>query len=215
MTQLTNRRSVMTLYSDPNDVLSHRVRVVLAEKGINYEIVNVNISEGEIPAELAEYNPYNTCPTLVDRDLALYDANIIIEYLDERFPHPPLMPVDPVGRAMLKMLMVRIKNDWDPLVEKLIGKNDKQNIKQRKELRDRLISTSPIFSQKQFFMSDEFTLIDCALAATLWRLDELYIDLPESAQPLLDYSERLFQRDAFKESISENNSAMSDFSDDI
>ncbi|MBF0264588.1 MAG: glutathione S-transferase N-terminal domain-containing protein [Gammaproteobacteria bacterium] len=200
MTQLSNRRTVMTLYSNPADVLSHRVRMVLAEKNINHEIINIT---DEIPPELIEYNPYNTYPTLVDRDLSLYDAQVISEYLDERFPHPPLMPVDPVGRATLKMIMIRIRNDWDPLVEKLIGKNDKQNVKQRKELRDTLISVAPIFTQKPYFMSDEFTLIDCALAPTLWRLGELSIELPQSAQPLIDYSERLFQRESFKESLSD------------
>jgi len=119
MTQLTNRRSIMTLFSDENDLLSHRVRMVLAEKSINHEVVNID--PDNLPGELIELNPYNSAPTLVDRDLVLYDAQLIMEYLDERFPHPPLMPVDPVNRAKLKMLLIRIKNDWDPLVEKLIG----------------------------------------------------------------------------------------------
>ncbi|MFK5986632.1 MAG: glutathione S-transferase N-terminal domain-containing protein [Pseudomonadota bacterium] len=201
MAQLSNRRSVMTLYSDPNDLLSHRIRMVLSEKGINHEIIDVDPEN--LPEELGQLNPYNCAPTLVDRDLVLYDAHVIIEYLDERFPHPPLLPVDPVGRANLKMILARIKRDWDPLVEKLIGKTEKQNTKQRKELRDSLISIAPIFSQKPYFMSEEFTLIDCVLAPTLWRLGELFVEIPESAQPLIDYAERLFNRESFKESLSE------------
>lgn len=198
--QISNRRSVMTLYSSPNDLSCHRVRMVLAEKGISYEIVTVEDIENP-PEDLIEYNPYNTVPTLVDRESVLFDTATIIEYLDERFPHPPLMPVDPVGRANLKMLMVRIRNDWDPLLEKLIGKTDKQNQKIRKDLKDRLVSTAPIFSQKEFFMSEEFTLIDCYLTPVLWRLREVHIELPESAQPLTDYAQRMFAREAFIDTI--------------
>lgn len=202
MSQLANRRSVMTLYSDPADMHCHRIRVVLAEKGINHEVVNVD--PDNLPEELSQLNPYNCAPTLVDRDLVLYDAHVIIEYLDERFPHPPLLPVDPVGRANLKMIMARIRKDWDPLVEKLQGKTEKQNSKQRKELRDSLISIAPLFMQKPYFMSDELTLIDCVLAPTLWRLSSMYIDIPESGSALIDYAQRLFQRDTFKESLSES-----------
>ena len=201
MTQLTNRRSIMTLFSDGNDLLSHRVRMVLAEKGINHEIVNVDADN--LPEDLIELNPYNTAPTLVDRDLVLYDAQLIMEYLDERFPHPPLMPVDPVNRAKLKMLLIRIKKDWDPLVEKLIGKTEKQSVKQRKELRESLATLAPVFEQKSYFMSDEFTLVDCALAPILWRLNEMCIELPESAIAVTQYAQRLFERESFKESLSD------------
>jgi len=201
MTQLTNRRSIMTLFSDGNDILSHRVRMVLAEKGINHEIVNVD--PDNLPEDLIDLNPYNSAPTLVDRDLVLYDAQLIMEYLDERFPHPPLMPVDPVNRAKLKMLLIRIKKDWDPLVEKLIGKTDKQGVKQRKELRESLITISPVFEQKPFFMSDEFTLVDCAIAPILWRLNEMCIELPDSAIAVQQYAQRIFERESFQQSLSE------------
>ncbi len=201
MTQLTNRRSVMTLFSDGNDLLSHRVRMVLAEKSINHEVVNVD--PDNLPEDLIELNPYNTAPTLVDRDLVLFDAQLIMEYLDERFPHPPLMPVDPVNRAKLKMLLIRIKNDWDPLVEKLIGKTDKQSVKQRKELRETLTAIAPVFEQKPYFMSDEFTLVDCAIAPVLWRLNEMCIELPDSAIAVTQYARRIFDRESFKESLSE------------
>ncbi len=211
MTQLNNRRSVMTLYSDPSDLLSHRIRMVLSEKNINHEITDVD--PDNLPEELSQLNPYNCAPTLVDRELVLYDAHVIIEYLDERFPHPPLLPVDPVGRANLKMIMARIRRDWDPLVEKLIGKSEKQNTKLRKELRDSLISIAPIFSQKPYFMSEDFTLIDCVLAPTLWRLGELHVEIPETAQPLIDYAERLFSRESFKESLTELEEDMLPFND--
>ena len=201
MTQLTNRRSIMTLFSDGNNLLSHRVRMVLAEKSINHEIVEVD-SEN-LPAELTEINPYNTTPTLVDRDLVLFDAQLIMEYLDERFPHPPLLPVDPVNRARLKMLLIRIKQDWDPLIEKLIGKTEKQSVKQRKELRETLTALTPIFEQKPFFMSDEFTLVDCAIAPVLWRLNEMCIELPDSAIAVTQYAQRLFDRESFREGLSE------------
>ena len=191
----------MTLFSDENDLLSHRVRMVLAEKGINHEIVNID--PDNLPEDLIDLNPYNSAPTLVDRDLVLYDAQLIMEYLDERFPHPPLMPVDPVNRAKLKMLLIRIKNDWDPLVEKLIGKTEKQGVKQRKELRESLTTIAPVFEQKPFFMSEEFTLVDCALAPLLWRLNEMCIELPESAIAVTQYAQRLFQRESFQESLSD------------
>jgi len=191
----------MTLFSDGNDLLSHRVRMVLAEKGINHEIVNVDADN--LPEDLIDLNPYNTAPTLVDRDLVLYDAQLIMEYLDERFPHPPLMPVDPVNRAKLKMLLIRIKKDWDPLVEKLIGKTEKQGVKQRKELRESLTTIAPVFEQRPYFMSDEFTLVDCALAPILWRLNEMCIELPESAIAVTQYAQRLFERESFQESLSD------------
>lgn len=201
MTQLTNRRSIMTLFSDGNDILSHRVRMVLAEKGINHEVINVDPEN--LPEDLIDLNPYNSAPTLVDRDLVLYDAQLIMEYLDERFPHPPLMPVDPVNRAKLKMLLIRIKKDWDPLVEKLIGKTDKQGVKQRKELRESLNTIAPVFEQKPFFMSDEFTLVDCAIAPILWRLNEMCIELPESAIAVQQYAQRIFERESFQQSLSD------------
>ncbi len=191
----------MTLFSDENDLLSHRVRMVLAEKGINHEIVNID--PDNLPNDLMELNPYNSAPTLVDRDLVLYDAQLIMEYLDERFPHPPLMPVDPVNRAKLKMLLIRIRNDWDPLVEKLIGKSEKQGVKQRKELRESLTTIAPVFEQKPYFMSEDFTLVDCALAPLLWRLNEMCIELPESATAVSQYAQRLFERESFQESLSE------------
>jgi len=196
----------MTLFSDGNDLLSHRVRMVLAEKGINHEIVNIDPED--VLDELIEFNPYNSAPTLVDRDLVLYDSQLIMEYLDERFPHPPLMPVDPVNRAKLKMLLIRIKRDWDPLVAKLIGKTDKQGVKQRKQLRESLTTIAPVFERTPFFMSEEFTLVDCALAPLLWRLNEMCVELPDSAAAVTEYAQRIFSRESFQESLSDTEEDM-------
>ncbi len=200
MVQLTSRRSAMTLFSD-HHIFSHRVRMVLAEKGINYDMVTVD--DENISEDLIELNPYNKVPTLVDRDLVLYDAQVIMEYLDERFPHPPLMPVDPVNRARLKMIAYRVHFDWDTSVEKLQGKSEKQGTRQRKELRESLISVANFFKDKPYFFSDELTLVDCMLAPLLWRLPEMHIELPATAKDLNDYMQRLFSRESFKKSLTE------------
>jgi RNA polymerase-associated protein len=201
MAVIANRKSVMTLFSDKNDVYSHRVRIVLSEKGINYEIVYVDPANP--PEDLMELNPYGQVPTLVDRDLVLYDSQVIMEYLDERFPHPPLMPVDPVSRGRTRMTLRRIQKDWDPLVE-LIEKGDEAQANQaRKELQESLTVIAPIFEQKPYFMSDELSLMDCAVAPILWRLSKYGIKMPVSAKAVLDYGERLFQLDSFKASLSD------------
>ena len=198
---VANRRSVMTLFSGDNDVYSHRVRIVLAEKGINFELVDV--TPNEVPEDLIELNPYNSVPTLVDRDLVLYDAQVIMEYLDERFPHPPLMPVDPVSRANNRLILFRLEKDLYSLFDTVHNGSDKAVTKARKELRDQLTALSPIFEQKPYFMSDDFSLVDCALAPLLWRLPALSISLPKQAAPLLEYADRIFARDAFADSLSE------------
>jgi RNA polymerase-associated protein len=190
----------MTLFSG-DDVFSHRVRMVLAEKGINYEIVLVD--ESKPHEDLLALNPYHNVPTLVDRDLILYDSQVIMEYLDERFPHPPLMPVDPVNRAKLKMIAYRIRNDWDVLIEKLKGKTEKQGVKQRKELRESLAEVSDFFIETPYFFHNELTLLDCMLIPLLWRLPQLNIELPSTAQPMIDYMERLFKRESFQMSLTE------------
>src|SRR5699024_998947 len=140
---VVTKRSAMTLFSDPLDHYSHQVRIVLAEKGVTAEVVNV--VDGELPAELPEYNPYNEVPTLADRDLALFQAEIIVEYLDERFPHPPLLPVYPVTRAQCRQLIYRIKRDWCVHVDALLaGKGKKAELAaHRKELREELITIAP------------------------------------------------------------------------
>lgn len=207
MAQLANRRLAMTLFSGETCPYCHRVRIVLAEKGINYELQNVNVKD--TPDDLKDLNPYNEVPTLVDRELVLYESNVIMEYLDERFPHPPLMPVDPVSRAQLRLMLYRIERDWYSLAKQLADKT-KASDEVRKELRDSLTSVSPIFEQKPFFMSDEFSLMDCAIAPLLWRLPYYGIELPPSAKSLINYAERMFDRDSFKQSLTEGEREMKD-----
>ncbi len=198
---VANRRSVMTLFSGDTDVYSHRVRIVLAEKGINVDIVSVDA--GNPPEDLIDLNPYSTVPTLVDRDLVLYDSQVIMEYLDERFPHPPLMPVDPVSRASNRLMLHRIEQDLFAQLDTALNGGEKASAKARKEIRESLTMVSPIFEQKPYFLSDEFTLVDCALAPLLWRLPSLNISLPKQAAPMLAYADRIFARESFQASLSE------------
>jgi RNA polymerase-associated protein len=198
---VANRRSVMTLFSGDTDVYSHRVRIVLAEKGINVDIVSVEA--GNPPEDLIDLNPYNNVPTLVDRELVLYDSQVIMEYLDERFPHPPLMPVDPVSRANNRLMLHRIEQDLYAQLDVALNGGEKTASRAKKEIRESLIMVSPIFEQKPYFLSDEFTLVDCALAPLLWRLPSLNITLPKQAAPMLAYADRIFARESFQASLSE------------
>jgi len=198
------KRSSMVIFSDPLDHYSHRVRIVLAEKGVAVEVVDVNAAD--LPSEVRELSPYNETPTLLDRDLVLYEPNVMMEYLDERFPHPPLLPVYPVARAQSRLWLYRIERDWCGHIDAILAGNDKdpEIARMRKELRESLLSLSPIFEQKPFFMSDEFTIVDCAMAPILWRLPLLGIELPpKQAKGLLKYCERLFRRDGFQASLSD------------
>lgn len=202
MSLITNKRSVMTLFNDPNDPYCQRVRIVLAEKGIVAEIINVDPKNP--PEELLELNPYASVPTLIDRDLVLYRSRIILEYLEERFPHPPLMPVYPVARGRTRLMMYRVDHDWYTLMDTILrGKEKAAIVKAKKELLESLISVSPIFEDSPYFLSDEFTLVDCSLAALLWRLPLLGIEIPESVKPIRKYAERLFTRESFQTSLTE------------
>ncbi|EKG36289.1 glutathione S-transferase N-terminal domain-containing protein [Pseudomonas syringae] len=196
---VTNR---LACYSDPADHYSHRVRIVLAEKGVSAEIIEV--VAGRHPPQLIEVNPYGSVPTLVDRDLALYESTVVMEYLDERYPHPPLLPVYPVARANSRLLIHRIQRDWCGLVDLILDTRSKEpaRVQARKELRESLAGVSPLFAEKAFFMSDELSLVDCCLLPILWRLPILGIELPRPAKPLLDYMERQFVREAFQTSLS-------------
>jgi RNA polymerase-associated protein len=201
MALVANRRSVMSLFSSASCPQSHRVRVVLAEKGITVEIIDVDINHK--PEDLIDLNPYNTVPTLVDRELVLYDPRAIMEYLDERFPHPPLMPVDPVSRARTRLALYRIEQDWYGLVPQLESKGEKTAAKARKQLRDSITSSAEVFAAKPFFLSDEFTLADATILPILWRIRHYEIELPRQARPVLDYADRMFARETFQESLSE------------
>ena len=201
MALVANRRSVMNLFSSASCPQSHRVRIVLAEKGITVEIVDVDTNHK--PEDLLDLNPYNTVPTLVDRELVLYDPRAIMEYLDERFPHPPLMPVDPVSRARTRLALFRIEQDWYELVPQLESRGEKTASKARKILRDSLTASAEVFAAKDFFLSDEFSLVDASVAPILWRLKHYGIELPRQAKPVMDYAERIFERETFQASLTE------------
>ena len=200
MAILASRRPVMTLFSNAACPQSHRVRLVLAEKGISVDVVEVG--DGTFAEDLVELNPYGSVPTLVDRDLVLYNTQIIMEYLDDRYPHPPLMPVDPVERARTKLYVYRMERDWYSLLDCFAAGDQAQAARARTIIRDGLTVIAPIFEQKPFFMSDELTLADYTLLPLLWRLPLYDIELPAAAKPVLKYAERLFVRTAFKRSMS-------------
>ncbi|MFB9885733.1 glutathione S-transferase N-terminal domain-containing protein [Balneatrix alpica] len=197
------KRSSMTFFSHGEDHYSHRVRIVLAEKGVTVDVLDTD--PDHLPEDVTSLNPYNSLPTLLDRDLVLYEANIMMEYLDERFPHPPLLPVYPVARAESRQLMYRIQRDWCGDVDTILANKDAATVEQaRQNLRDNLITIAPIFNELPYFMSEEFTLVDCCAAPILWRLPVLGIELPEkSAKPLLKYMSRVFERESFRLSLSE------------
>ena len=198
---LANRRSVMSLYSDPTGPASHAVRFVLAEKAINVEIHHVTAENR--PEDLNDLNPYNSILTLVDRDLVLYEPQIIMEYLDERFPHPPLMPVDPVARANNRLYRYRMQRDFYALLDDVEHGGREVANAARKSLRDHLSAIAPIFSQKPYFMADEYSLVDCFLAPILWRLPAYGVRLPARAGALQKFANRLFDREAFAQSLTE------------
>jgi RNA polymerase-associated protein len=192
----------MTLFSAPDDPASHRTRIVLAEKGIGIDIVSV--VPGRFPEDLLDLNPYHSVPTLVDRDLVLYDSRVIIEYLDERFPHPPLMPVDPVSRAQFRLALYRIERDWYTLAQQIEHEQDrKKGATLRNSLRDLVLQSADVFKVKPFFLSDEFSLVDASIAPILWRLPRYEIELPKEAQALLRYANLVFSRPGFRNSLSE------------
>jgi len=202
MAVIANRRSVMTLFSKPTCIHSHRTRLVLAEKNINIDIADVD--GPDLPEDLMDLNPYHTVPTLVDRDLVLYDSRVIIEYLDERFPHPPLMPVDPVTRAQFRLALFRIESDWYQLAEQFeLNGERKLATKSRKLLRDSILASVDLFSAKKYFLSDEFSLVDCSIAPILWRLPVYGIELGSQAEPIEMYMKRVFERRSFQDSLTE------------
>ena len=201
MAVTANKRSVMQLFSGSMDMESHQVRIVLAEKGVNVEIKTVD--PDNLPEALIEINPYNNVPTLVDRDLVLYKADIVMEYLDERFPHPPLMPVYPVARAQSRLMMQRIKKDWYSLVETIMLGGSKSDAA-RKQLSEELTAIAPIFAEAPYFMSEEFSLVDCCLAPLFWRLPELKIELTgNGSKELRLYMQRVFERESFQASLTD------------
>ena len=193
------KRTIMSLFSDIDDVYSHQVRIVLAEKGVNVEILPVK--QDEPGADLLALNPYGTVPTLIDRELVLYEARIIMEYLDERFPHPPLLPVYPVARAETRKMMHRVEQDWYYLMNCIL--RDENAEQARANLFESLSSLDPVFSDKPYFLSDEFSLLDCALAPLLWRLPKLGVEITAEYKGLTAYMQRVFKRDSFQASLTD------------
>jgi RNA polymerase-associated protein len=203
MAIVANKRSIMTLYSGATDIFSHRVRIALAEKSVSVEVINTDINEKDKLQDLYDLNPYGSSPTLVDRDLVLYDANIIMEYLDERFPHPPLMPVYPVARAKTRLMIYRIDKEWGELVRKIETGKLADVQAASKEIRSYLIKLAPVFNSSAYFLNEEFSLVDCCIAPILWRLPAWGIVLPPEAKAVNKYAERIFIRDSFQASLTE------------
>ena len=207
MASLANKRSIMTLYSG-SDPYSQQVRLVLEEKKIACEVLDRQ-SSPRVHQELLECNPYHSVPTLVDRDLVLYPSLNIMEYLDERFPHPPLMPVYPVARGRTRLMMYRVNRDWYEPMERILANGSPAIVEAaRQELRDSLVSVTPVLSDMPYFLSEDFSLVDCCIAPLLWRLQKLGITLPPEAKPVKDYAERLFQRESFQASLTPAEKAM-------
>ena len=195
------RKPIMTIYSGYDCPYSHSSRIVLFEKDVDCKIEYVDPSE--VSDVLADLNPYNETPTLIDRDLVLYSSTLINEYLDERLPHPPLMPVDPVSRARARLMIRRIYRDWTRLLPECVDSDSKTAAEARKVIRDGLTALSPVFSAQPYLLGEEFSLVDCYMAALLWRLPSCGIELPAQAKPVSEYAHRLFSRRAFQQSLSE------------
>ena len=195
------RRAVMTLFSSPSDPWSHRARLVMAEKGLAIEVIDVD--PARLPEDLLDLNPYHSVPTLVDRDLVLYDSRVIIDYLDERFPHPPLMPIDPITRAQFRVALYRLERDWYGLAHEIeTDPSGKAAAQSRRVLAEAVTASADVFKAKPFFLSDEFSLVDASIAPILWRLPSYDIELPSQAQPIVRYMNALFVRPAFRASLS-------------
>ena len=190
------------MFSAATDPWSHRTRLVLAEKGIAIDIIDSDPTN--LPEDLLDLNPYHSVPTLVDRDLVLYDSRVIIEYLDERFPHPPLMPIDPVTRAQFRVALYRVERDWYALAHDIEqGPLSKTAEHSRKVLGEAICASADVFKAKPFFLSDEFSLVDASIAPILWRLPSYGIDLPIQAQPIVKYMNSIFSRSTFRSCLSE------------
>jgi len=192
----------MNLYTTANSIECHRTRIVLTEKDITHELIQVDLKK--LPEDLIDLNPYGSVPTLVDRELVLYNSRVIMEYLEERFPHTPLMPVGPVQRAQTRLALFRVEHDWFPLVKIIETKAEKAVAKAKKELTESIASVAEIFTVMPFFLSEDFSLVDASIAPILWRLPHYGIELPKEAKAVNDYAQRLFDREGFQLSLTES-----------
>ena len=200
MANITSRKSAMTLFSSPTCIMSHCARLVVHEKGVPADIEFFDPNNP--PEDLLELNPYGNAPTFVERDLVLFDSRIIMEYLDERFPHPALHQMDPVSRANARMRINRIDHDWYPLLEEILHNGEKKAAKSKKLLKESLMAAAPAFEATPFFCSEEYSLIDCVMAPFLWRLPSVGIDITGLGKGITAYANRLFTRKAFQDSLS-------------
>jgi len=199
MTLLANRRSAILLFSLPNCLDSHRTRIVIKEKEISAEVHEVDTNN--IPDEIRAISPYDLYPSLIDRELILQNSRVIIEYLDERFPHPPLLPVDPISRAKFRLALNEIEHQWYP--KYAAAYNDEVlDMKFIDEIKNYLLEIAPMVKDS-YFMSEDFGLVDCSLAPLLWRIKSLEFDLASNNKIINEYSERIFDREAFQESLTE------------
>ncbi len=196
---------MMTLYSGTTDPFSHRCRIVLFEKGMDFEVIDVDLYNK--PEDIAVINPYNRVPVLVDRDLVLYESNIINEYIDERFPHPQLMPPDPIMRARARQLLHTFEHELFAHIEPL-EKGGKAADKNRAHVRDQLVQFAPVFTRQKFMLGDEFSMLDVAIAPLLWRLEHYGIELPKSATAIMKYGERIFSRQGFIDALTPSEKVM-------
>ena len=205
MVQNARLRTVLTLYTTADGIQCHRARLVLAAKGVSYE--RVLVDPAKPPEDLIDLNPYASTPTLVDRDLTLFDTSVVCEYLDERYPHPPLMPIDPLSRARLRVAAVRIERDWLTEVD-AIRAGGRPAEPARKRLREQLLATLPLFKASKFFLNPEMSLVDCLVAPVIWRLPWLGVELGREGKPITDYGERLFHSQGFTRSMTDQEKAM-------
>jgi len=199
-------KPMMTLYSGTACPFSHRCRIVLFEKGMDFQIIDIDLHNK--PEDLAVMNPYNRAPVLVERDLILHESNIINEYIDERFPHPQLMPADPVMRARARLFLHRFEQELFCHIDGLESGVAKTVEKARAAVRENLTQISPVFTKQKFMLGDEFSMLDVAIAPLLWRLDHYGIQLDKEAAPLMKYAERLFSRPAYSEAMTPSEKAM-------
>ncbi|MBF4989925.1 glutathione S-transferase N-terminal domain-containing protein [Methylophilus sp. QUAN] len=197
---------MMRLYSGTVDPYSHRCRIVLFEKGMDFEVIDVDLTNKT--EDLAILNPYGEVPVLVERDLVLSEANIINEYIDERFPHPQLMPADPVMRARARLFLYNFEKDLFSHIKDIESSDEETADKARKVVRDNLTQLVPIFGKQSYLMGDEYSMLDVAITPLLWRLGHYGIELPNQASPLLKYAERLFSRPMYAEAMTPSEKAM-------
>lgn len=192
-------RNALTLFSSDDDVLCHRVRLVLAAKGVIHDLIPVDPQDP--PEDLIDLNPYHSVPTLVERDMVLYAASVVCEYLDERYPHPPLMPVEPLARARLRLAMLRLEHDWVPQIQTVQRGTKRDADAARKRLVELVTASVPLFKAHKFYLNAEMSLADCAMAPIIWRLPSLGIPLPKDGKVIEDYGNRIFRNPGFARSL--------------